>query len=549
MNDISRRKDLLEQMKLGGIIDDASDLGRMPILGTAPGGVVGGVLGSSAGAARKIKKELDLAERQLGAILEGYVGISSQALKGLRSSYDDILGASGGAKPATADAGEAGSAIESALHTWTNNFRATSGKMYDEADAQLLEALTGLAEQRGVPIDQLKISGAAVLQRMEDLIPEGSIAESLASQQLFKLKTAFKEQMDAEGMVPWSAMKDIRRVLAKKMNNKTLMDDAPQGDIKSLWETVTTSVERWADDLDKIAGTSVGRSMKEASKHYREGRTMLDDNLRFVTLKLSQKGAAPEDLFEALMSASKRTPSRINDLMNVIDEADGLAMKAAAQQRAKLQGMFLENPEMVARAKRFGLDPDLTKEFEQLANSANASYNAMIVQSAVVSRMGQSRASSLKPFSMSTFLTRFNEMDPKAFARLFKNDPVLANNLKAFARIAGRQRQQIENAARVNDVIAGISQFGLAGGAGALAGGLGVIPVVGGAMLSMVGAHEAGRLMTNRSFLQYLIKHQNSAFGSAAIADLVRLGEENPDIAPDLQEMLLGMSVATGAAR
>jgi hypothetical protein len=207
--------------------------------------------------------------------------------------------------------------MEIAMDIARANFRKRSSYKYNLLDAEVStarQAAVGSDNPMLVPIENL-------MKEFEAVTPSSGIAAGSAHPYLQNLKDRIIETASQWGgkALPYDEFVNIRRSLGNKMNNHNFFTDAPQADLKRLFGAYSDDFDNVAKRWDSHYGTNIRNRAAAATTHYRKGRELFDDTLGFLSKKLDKEGVASEDVFAAILSNSKRAPSRITAMMKALD--------------------------------------------------------------------------------------------------------------------------------------------------------------------------------------------------------------------------------------
>lgn len=330
---------------------------------------------------------------------------------------------------------QAGRAIEKGVDDFVSRFRDRQRELYDEVDAYMdarqtipvdntLKALTALT----TPIaGAQKTSQALINPKL------ASIADGLAS--------------DAQGgAVPYRAIKELRTMIGREMDDSSLISDVP----KSQWRRLYGALSEDMRIAANAAGPKVEAAWSRADNYTKAGMSRLEQIESVV-----QRSGGPEKIFQAAIANTK---------------------EGATTLRAVMQSLPPEGQRIVSATvlRRLGI-----------ASPSNQN------------ELGER-------FNTQTFLSNWNRLSPEAKRTLFDRygssfrddmDQIakITGNLregsKVFANPSGTQ-QATTQAATVGGLVVSLltGQLGAAATIGALAG----------------GANLSARLMTNPRFVHWL---------------------------------------------
>lgn len=365
-------------------------------------------------------------------------------------------------------AAPAGRRIKAGLEQFVDEFKGTSGKLYDELDKHIpttarvdvsstrsaLEKLN--ADIPGAPnVSELfknaRIKGIqGALQR--DTETTAGVYAALPAWQKQLLEQMPEVERSAmlngliDGKLPYEALKKLRTLVGNEISDSTIASDVPRSKWKPLYAALTKDMAAAARE----AGPKAEAAFVRANNHYSAGMKRLDDVLGPI-----MKKGDPEDIFQAAMSGTKEGATTIQGVMKSLPEE---SRKAVAATMLKRLGKATP-----------GKQDDLGEAF-----------------------------------SAETFLTNWNRLDPQAKKTIFATLPdQMRADLDKIAKAASNVREGSKvfaNPSGSGQVVAatsGLTAFGVLlatgqfGGAAAIAAGAG-------------GANVLSRLMANSKVVHWL---------------------------------------------
>jgi hypothetical protein len=342
-----------------------------------------------------------------------------------------------------ADSGAAGQAIirgVSGPGGFVDQFKNNAQTLYNKLDNYL-------PANKPVPV-------ANVQQALADITGgiQGAPATSalLQNPQLVKIQQAI--QSDAQnGMLPYSAVKQIRSAIGDQLSDFSLTNDVPKAQLSKVYSALSDDMQQAA----KTAGPKAEQAWNDANSFYKSGQERIDTLQRVV-----DKNGGPEAVFNAAMSGTKDGSTTLNNVMDSLGAPEQKTVSAAVLNR-----LGKANP-------------------------------------------GQQNAAG-DEFSMNTFLTNWNKLSPQAKSTLFdRYGPDFSKNMDAVANVADNVRQgskYLANPSGTAPTLASQSTFG-ALALSALTGHLGTAGAIG---AGLGGANLAARLMTNPTFVKFLATKSN----------------------------------------
>lgn len=242
---------------------------------------------------------------------------------GLSTAVEDMAG---NLAPRTG-AAPAGRQIKSGLEQFVDEFKGSSGKLYDELDKHIpKESTVGVASTRAA-LEKLNadIPGApalskwfknAKIQGIEGALDKdapATQAQPIISQilgpsgeQLVTGQTAAK----VAGL-PYEALKKLRTLVGNEMADSGFGGDVPRSKWKPLYAALSKDMQAAAES----AGPKAQAAFVRANNFHRAGMTRLDDVLGPIMAK-----GDPEDIFRAATSGTKEGATTISGVMKSLPE-------------------------------------------------------------------------------------------------------------------------------------------------------------------------------------------------------------------------------------
>lgn len=282
----------------------------------------------------------------------------------------------------------------------------------------------------------------------------------------------------ADGRLPYEALRRLRSVVGREVEDSTLMSDVPRSKWKQLYGALS-------QDLEAAAGSSPAaqRAWGRANMYYRARMNRLDAIDHVI-----DKNGGPEAVFNAALSGTR----------------DG-----ATTLRAVLKSLPKEGQR------------ELTAAFvRRLGKAANSAQN-----------------DAGDAFSTQTFLTNWNKVSPEARAALFdRHGMQFSRDMDKIARVASNLRDGSEiyknpaGTASALQQTSALTAFVLS----ALTGNLGI---AGGIAAAAVGTNGMARILANPKFVKWLAQSTERPVG-AIPAQIVTLREiaESEDL-PELERL------------
>ncbi|MHC4372521.1 MAG: hypothetical protein ACYSW8_33385, partial [Planctomycetota bacterium] len=325
--------------------------------------------------------------------------------------------------------------------------------------------------------------------------------------------TALSQEQLALRVIPYRALVELRKFVGQRIANPSLLDDAPRGELKSLYKAITKDAKAAAMLQDAAigaggvptigAGRAAGSALKafeDANSTWKNGIDLWEDTLRFVTKKMDTKGVTNENLFDSFARQARTSPSSI----------------------VKLHKEFIK---------------------------AGRKHEWADVADAVLTRMATARPSSQDAagakFSFPSFLTQWNQLPKRSREALFAGRMDTASRgklidmLNSVARVAEKSRTVMKSEG------SGLIPPGLAGGAAYMASGDPFLAVTS-AMFSLWGANRGAWALTRPAFVKHVLlkTYMNKTMApSALMGQISKAAEEDPEIAKDMDDVLRALRI------
>jgi hypothetical protein len=364
--------------------------------------------------------------------------------------------------------------------------RAVEGGLYNNLDTVIPKVKPVKASNTYTALEQLSrpIEGAPALSRNQLIM----------SQEIGALKNDLESDLlNAEGDIPFSALKGLRSKIGEKLSSVQLMSNVSQGQYKKIYGALTEDLRTAAEEAGPKAVTAFNR----ANKYTRSLHGRMEKLQSFIDK------SEPEKIFKAAFEGSDIGATRLRAVMQSIPE-----------------------PEQKAVAASF------------------------------ISRMGkalpgqQDQAGDI--FSTERFLTNWNRLSPEARTTLFgRFGDKYQRNMQKIAETASRIREGSKVLANpAGTAVGGTQTMTYLATAGSL--GAGKYGIVTGIAAVGIAGNVLGRAFINPKFVNWLAK--NSEIPSyaipAAISNLnaIAVDEKDPDLA-EIATQLRKQEVAKRAAK
>lgn len=379
---------------------------------------------------------------------------------GLGNKVDEMatnLSGSTGAAPA-------GRRIKGGLEKFVDDFKGTSGKLYDELDRHIpKDSSVGVTSTRAA-LEKLNadIPGAPELSKWFKNAKiqgiEGALDKDAPATQA---QPIISQILGAEGQplvtgqtaakaagIPYEALKKLRTLVGNEISDSTIASDVP----RSKWKPLYAALSKDMAAAAQVAGPKAEAAFVRANNHYSAGMKRLDDVLGPI-----MKKGDPEDVFKAALSGTQEGATTINGVMKSLPTESRKAVAATMLQR--------------------------------LGKATPGKQNDL----------GE-------VFSTESFLTNWNKLHPDSKRVLFSTLPDdMRSDLDKIAKVAANAREGSKvfaNPSGSGQVVAatsGLTAFGVLLATGQFAG---AAAIAGGAAL----ANAQSRLMTSPGFVKWLAK-------------------------------------------
>lgn len=239
-----------------------------------------------------------------------------------------------------AGAAPAGRQIKTGLEQFVTDFKASSGKLYDELDKHIpKDTSVGVSNTR-TALEKLNadIPGApnlskwfknSKIQGIEGAMDKdapATQAQPIISQilgpggeQLVTGQTTAK----AAG-IPYEALKKLRTLVGNEISDSTIASDVPRSKWKPLYAALSKDMGAAAQE----AGPKAEAAFVRANNFHRSGMQRLDDVLGPI-----MKKGDPEDVFKAALSGTQEGATTINGVMKSLPEESRKAVASTMLQR------------------------------------------------------------------------------------------------------------------------------------------------------------------------------------------------------------------------
>lgn len=378
------------------------------------------------------------------------------------------------------DTSELGSNIRNAMNDFIRRFGKEGEQKYDKF-WHLLPKNTRM---------KLKDTEDVLSSTLNRYSDDPALQALLDNPKLTAIKKAIETSKD--GMISANTARALRTDIGAALNKEgPLAEDTLRGDLKNLYGALTRDINHGA----AMSSPQAQAALKEADNFWFEGRSRIDDYLEPLA-----KQADGDAVYKMLFGSS--TAGGMKELGPV-------------------------------RAKEI-LDALPQKERSE-------------VVSEVIDRMGRSSAGKQGAeggeFSMSTYLTNWNKMNPKTKEILF-SDPALRRDMDDLASFAAKYKERTRlmntsNTAPAADVYGTLGKIGGAG-AGLLAGGP-VGALVGALLAPVVTAgtsHITAKMMTSPGVINWMAKVSRTKGPEEAgrlIGRLVTIHDNQPELREDIE--------------
>lgn len=304
-------------------------------------------------------------------------------------------------------------------------------------------------------------------------------------------------QSQVDGKLPYEALAKLRTLVGGEIENYSLVDNVP----RSKWKTLYGALSR---DMEAAATEPEARRAWQRANSYYNARLQ---RLEHIDAVVSRAGG-PERVYAAAFGDVKHGGTTIRQVMQSLPKGS----------QRELTASFV---------RRMG----------QAVNSQQDADGAV--------------------FSMSTFLTRWNEISPEAKRVIFDRHGMgFSHNMDKIARMAASSRQASQvfhntsGTSRLSALIAQLSGTAATAGTALATGNIGVAALaLAGSAGSAVGANWGARMMTNPRAVAWLASNGEKPVGEllGQIQVLRQAAERSGD--DELLEIADGLEAAVNEAR
>ena len=198
---------------------------------------------------------------------------------------------------------EASSAeIKRGVKTFVKQFSSKAGVLYDKVDSFIPLGTKVQANNFGAQLNKIS----------KQFADDPEYADILTAPLLKQLKNAYEISVKKGGM-SYQTLKSLRTKMGAALDDRNLIGDVAQGDIKQLYGALSDDMTLAAAE----AGEGALRAAERASKFWSAGRSRIDDVLNpVVNKKLSQ------DIFQAAMNGSKSGSQKLRAIKKSIPKAE-----------------------------------------------------------------------------------------------------------------------------------------------------------------------------------------------------------------------------------
>lgn len=303
-------------------------------------------------------------------------------------------------------------------------------------------------------------------------------SSSLVSPKIREVAASFAQDVGEAGAVPYEAMKRLRSQIGRQLSTPSLVDDIPRAELKKVYGAITDDLKAAAQEAGKL------KEFNRANAFYRSGLKRVDDQLKNIA-----KHAEPEKVFKAAMAGASDGPTRLRTIK---------------------KSLTPEEWDLVAKTQ--------------------------------LSRMGKrlpSQSGVEEGFSINTFLTNYNRMDPASRKVMFSGN--LDRSVDDIAKVVDDLRVARSVGANPSGSAGGIADIAttalLAGGA--FEPSLAVL-----ASLGIGSSNVTARLFSSPDFIRWVgqstrVRPEN--FGKH-VGQLSTIARQNPEIAEEIEQYLKGLT-------
>ena len=279
-----------------------------------------------------------------------------------------------GAEPETAGRG-----IRLGIQNFVRGFRHRSGQIYDKLDEFI-------PQDSPVPLSNTQKTLAEMTAPIEGA---EEITSILSNPKIVQIAGAVKDK----GVVPYTALKQLRSFVGRKLGSTDLVSDIPRAELKRLYGALTQDMQAAA----QAAGPRAVQTLERANRYTRAGHQRIDDFLQSIANKTT-----PEEMYTAAVRGTKEGATRVRTVMRSLNN----------QQRKTVAATMI---------KRMG--------------RATPGQQSDIGEA----------------FSFNTFLTNWNKLHPGAKRAMFDSIKGLRRDMDAIASTSNTLRE----AAKVSQNLSG----------------------------------------------------------------------------------------------
>ena len=279
-----------------------------------------------------------------------------------------------GAEPETAGRG-----IKLGIQNFVRGFRHRSGQIYDKLDEFI-------PQESPVPLANTQKTLAEMTTPIQGA---EEITSILSNPKIVQIAGAVKDK----GVVPYTALKQLRSFVGRKLGSTDLVSDIPRAELKRLYGALTQDMQAAA----QLSGPRAVKTLERANRYTRAGHQRIDDFLQSIANK-----ATPEEMYTAATRGTKEGATRVRTVMRSLNN----------QQRKTVAATMI---------KRMG--------------RATPGQQSDIGEA----------------FSFNTFLTNWNKLHPGAKRAMFDSIKGLRRDMDAIAATSSNLRE----AAKVSQNLSG----------------------------------------------------------------------------------------------
>jgi hypothetical protein len=366
-----------------------------------------------------------------------------------------------------------GTSIIKGVNDFTVRFSKQGGELYDNMWAKMPKSAR-------VSVDNFSSKLDEITNQFKD---DPALSEILTPKSLEAIKKAIDEA-GPEG-VTINTLKALRSKIGKELDTKSLLPDANQAELKSLYGALSEDMKVAAGDFGAT------KEFNRANGFWSAGRARIDEVLQPIV-----KNGMAEQVYRRMFGAEGKA------LRNIpASEVNALMKSLPVGSRQDVQAEIV---------RRMGMS---TSGAQDLAGEA---------------------------FSPSVFMTNWNRLGDKTRNALFHGDTELVKAMDDLALVSQSIKQGSKTANTSNTAGSNI-MIGLLTGTLGVQGGTTGAAVAGAVLAPMA----AAKLMTNKHFVKWLAKSGGSNTTEKAIGEnLARLGviaKANPAIREEVHQFLAAL--------